>query len=140
MDAKTYESMQGIGKTGQALEKFGEEQNQLNQKLLKQIRILELQNNLLSRQMKEVQAELAKLKETQVRNILKLGRCEAEIEILKQENKRSEKDAALENLKREVNRLRLTAKLNTNAIERLTKNQHEENQGDDLSILMDGDG
>ncbi|MDE7122439.1 MAG: hypothetical protein K2O42_09810 [Oscillospiraceae bacterium] len=128
MDAKTYESMQGIGKTGQALEKFGEEQNQLNQKLLKQIRILELQNNLLSRQMKEVQAELAKLKETQVRNILKLGRCEAEIEILKQESKKSEKEAVLENLKREVNRLKLTAKLNTNAIERLTRDQQEDDE------------
>lgn len=129
MDAKTYESMQGIGKTGQALEKFGEEQNQLNQKLLKQIRILELQNHLLSHQMQEVQTELAKLKETQVKNILKLGYCEAEIEILKQENqenKKKEKDNLLEELKREVNRLKLTAKLNANAIERLTRNQHED--------------
>ncbi|MDE6729975.1 MAG: hypothetical protein K2J71_04280 [Oscillospiraceae bacterium] len=128
MDAKTYESMQGIGKTGQALEKFGEEQNQLNQKLLKQIRILELQNNLLNRQMQEVQAELAKLKETQVRILLKLGKCEAETEILKQESKKSEKDAVLENLKREINRLKLTAKLNTNAIERLTKDPHEDDE------------
>lgn len=120
MDAKTYESMQGIGKTGQALEKFGEEQNLFNEKLIKQIRILELQNNLLSRQMQEVQAELAKLKETQVKHILKLGRCEAEIEILKQESGSAE----LDSLKQEVDRLKLTAKLNANAIERLTRKEN----------------
>lgn len=133
MDAKTYESMQGIGKTGQALEKFGEEQNQLNQQLLKQIRILELQNHLLSRQMQEVQAELAGLRETQVKNLLRLGRCEAEIEILRQEHEKRqnpEKSAELEQLKREVDRLRLTAKLNTNAIERLTRKADQEQEED----------
>lgn len=102
LETKTYEAMQ-------------EEQNLVNEKLAKRIRVLELQNSLLSRQIQEMQAELAKLKETQVKNILKLGRCEAELEILKNEDK--------SNLKQEIDRLKLTAKLNANAIERLTRKE-----------------
>ena len=110
MNAKTYEPMQE-----QALEKFGEEQNLLNEKLLRRIRVLELQNSLFSRQIQEIQTEVAKLKETQVKIILKLSRFEAEVEILKQEDNN--------HLKQELDRLKLTAKLNANAIERLIKKQ-----------------
>ncbi|MDE5792586.1 MAG: hypothetical protein K2G88_04700 [Oscillospiraceae bacterium] len=110
METKTYESMQDF-------EKFSQEQNIMNEKLAKRIKILELQNSLLSRQIQEMQAELIKLKETQVKNILKLSRCQAELEILKNEDK--------SNLKQELDRLKLTAKLNSNAIERLTRNKDE---------------
>ena len=110
MNAKTYEPMQE-----QALEKFGEEQNLLNESLLKRIRVLEFQYSLLSRQMLEVQTEITKLKETQVKIILKLSRCEAELESFKHDDNL--------NLKQELDRLKLTAKLNANAIERLLKNQ-----------------
>ena len=101
----------------QDFEKFSQEQNSMNEKLAKRIRVLELQNSLLSRQILEMQVELAKLNETQVKNILKLGRCEAELEILKNQDNN--------NFKQELDRLKLTAKLNANAIERLMKNKNE---------------
>lgn len=116
MKAKTYESMQGLGKTGQTLENFGEEQNQFNAEIIKQMRIAELQMNMLTRKLTETMEEVEKLKETQVKLILRMTKCEAEIEILKQDNA----SAALDVLRQEVDRLKLTAKLNTNAIERLT--------------------
>ena len=47
MNAKTYESVQGIGKTAQELESFGTAQNQLNADILKELRIMQLQVNML---------------------------------------------------------------------------------------------
>ena len=72
MNAKTYESVQGIGKTAQELETFGTAQNQLNADILKELRIMQLQTNMLTHHLKEAQEEIAKLKEEQVKYILQL--------------------------------------------------------------------
>ena len=127
MNAKTYESVQGIGKTGQTLESFGEAQNQLNAELMKEMRVLQLQTNMLLRQMIEAQTEITKLKEEQVKYILKLSKCEAELESMKQASaKLSRYESELDALRQEVDRLKLTARLNSNAIERLTHKDDDE--------------
>ena len=126
MNAKTYESVQGIGKTGQTLESFGEAQNQLNAEMLKELRVIQLQTNMLLRQMLEAQTVITKLKEEQVKYILKLSKCEAELESLRQNAaKLSRYEAEIENLHQEVDRLKLTARLNTNAIDRMTRKANE---------------
>ena len=126
MNSKTYESVQGIGKTGQTLETFGEAQNQLNAEILKELRIIQLQNNMLMRQMSEANAEIAKLKEDQTKYILKLAKSEAEITSLREGTKTAgQYQAEINALKKEIDRLKLTARLNANAIERLS-HQNEE--------------
>lgn len=128
LNSKTYESVQGIGKTGQSLDTFGEAQNQFNADVLKELRIMQLQNNMLLRQMTEAHAEIAKLKEDNVRYTLKLSKCQAELESLKQGVKTADKyQEELNGLKKEIDRLKLTARLNTNAIERLTRNDDNTN-------------
>lgn len=121
MNPKTYEPVQGIGKTAQELETFGTAQNQLNAGILKELRIMHLQTNMLTHHLKEAQEEIARLKEEQVKYILKLNQCKAEVDSLKHqlEGKNSQ-NAQLDSLRQEVDRLKLTAKLNSNAIARLT--------------------
>ncbi len=121
MKAKTYEPMQGIGKTPQELETFGNAQNAFNAEILKELRIMHLQANMLTHHLKEAQEEIARLKEEQVKYVLKLNQCKAEVESLTQQLEgENSRQTELEILRKEVDRLRLTAKLNTNAIERLT--------------------
>lgn len=124
MKAKTYEAVQGIGKTAQELEAFGEAQNQLNADMLKEMRIMQLQTTMLTHHLKEAQEEIARLKEDQVKYILKLNQCRAEIESLKQQLVCEENETSqLETLRQELDRLKLTAKLNTNAIARLSNQE-----------------
>lgn len=121
MKAKTYEPMQGIGKTPQEVEAFGNAQNAFNAEILKELRIMHLQANMLTHHLKEAQDEIAHLKEEQVKYVLKLNQCKAEVESLTQQLEgENSRQTELEILRKEVDRLRLTAKLNTNAIERLT--------------------
>jgi len=121
LNSKTYESVQGIGKTGQELENFGTAQNQLNADILKEMRIMQLQANMLTHHLKEAQEEIAKLKEEQVKYILKLNQYKAECDSLKhQMETRDSFQAEVEALRQEVDRLKLTARLNANAIERLS--------------------
>ena len=121
MTSKTYESVPGIGKTAQEVEAFGTAQNQLNAEILKELRIMQLQTNMLTQRLKEAEEEITRLKEEQVKYILKLNRCKAEVDSLKHriEGKDSYQ-AEVEALRQEVDRLKLTAKLNSNAIARLT--------------------
>lgn len=121
MQAKTYESVQGLGKTGQELENFGNAQNQLNADILKEMRIMQLQANMLTHHLKEAQEEIAKLKEEQVKYILKLNQCKAELDSIKHQLEKEDSfQAETEALRQEVDRLKLTAKLNSNAIARLS--------------------
>ena len=122
MNAKTYESVQGIGKTGQELENFGSAQNQLNAEILKELRIMQLQTNMLTHHLKEAQDEIAQLKEEQVKYILKLNKYKAEADSLRHQLESKDSfQSEVEALRQEVDRLKLTAKLNTNAIERLSR-------------------
>ena len=124
MNAKTYESVQGIGKTGQELENFGSAQNQLNAEILKEIRIMQLQTNMLTHHLKEAQDEIAKLKEEQVKYILKLNQCRAELDSMKHQLETKDSfQAEVAALRQEVDRLKLTAKLNSNAIARLSNQE-----------------
>ena len=121
MQAKTYESVQGLGKTGQVLESFGNAQNQLNADILKEMRIMQLQTNMLTHHLKEAQEEIAKLKEEQVKYILKLNQCKAELDSSKHQLETKDSfQAEVAALRQEVDRLKLTAKLNSNAIARLS--------------------
>lgn len=121
MNAKTYESVQGIGKTAQELESFGAAQNQLNADILKELRIMQLQTNMLTHHLREAQEEIAKLKEEQVKYILQLKKYQAEADSLRQQlNAKDNYRIEVEALRQEVDRLKLTAKLNTNAIARLS--------------------
>ncbi|MBR1553893.1 MAG: hypothetical protein IJ644_00695 [Oscillospiraceae bacterium] len=126
MNSKTYESVQGIGKTGQELENFGTAQNQLNADILKEIRIMQLQTNMLTHHLKEAQEEIAELKEEQVKYILKLNQCKAEVDSLTHQLETKDSfQTEVEALRQEVGRLKLTARLNTNAIERLSHKEDE---------------
>ena len=121
MNAKTYESVQGIGKTAQELESFGTAQNQLNADILKELRIMQLQINMLTHHLKEAQEDIAKLNEKQTNIICELGKYQAEAASLR--NQLDAKDnytIEVEALRQEVDRLKLTAKLNSNAIARLS--------------------
>lgn len=121
MNAKTYESVQGIGKTAQELETFGAAQNQLNADILKELRIMQLQINMLTHHLKEAQEDIAKLNEKQTNIICQLGKYQAEADSLR--NQLEAKDnytIEVEALRQEIDRLKLTAKLNSNAIARLS--------------------
>lgn len=119
MNTRTYQTEAGLGKTSQAVREFGERQNALNTKLLEKIRSLEARNQALTRQLDEasmritelevtteaVLERLAALEQEQALNIRRFGRCAAD----------------LDTVEKEVDRLKLTAKLNSNAIDRLSK-------------------
>ncbi len=114
MKTKTYGASSGLGKTGQTLREFGERQNALNAQLASQVQTLTTQVELLAGQLGDalekiagLEQQVAALQAEQERNIKRFGRCAAEL------------DAA----EKEISRLKLTAKLNTNAIDRLSKKE-----------------
>ncbi len=102
MSTDTYKEIPGFGKTGQNLKEFGEKQNAMNAQLSEKL-------ELLTKQLGQALDRIAELELEQHRNIQWFAACEAEIA----------------DLKKEVDRLRLTAKLNSNTIERLTRGEKE---------------
>ena len=88
---KAYDGEKGVFKTGAALEKFGEKQNSVNELLALNI------NDLIKR--------VCALEDQQIKNVEIMQKLAAEVSALRTE----------------VDRLKLTAKLNTNAIERLAR-------------------
>lgn len=98
MKTETYKDMHGIGKTGQALKQFGTQQNELNAQLASCV-------ETLTNQLEKAMERIAQLEAEQEKNITRFGRCAAE----------------LDELQKELDRMRLTTKLNTNAIDRLAK-------------------
>ncbi len=100
MKTQTYEEIHGIGKTGQTLRKFGEQQNELNAQLTAQV-------ETLTNQLEKAMQRIAQLEAEQEKNIARFGRCAAE----------------LDEMQKELDRLRLTTKLNTNAIDRIAKGE-----------------
>ncbi len=98
MDTKAYEEQTGFGKTGQILRHFGEKQNDINAQLSEQM-------ELLAKQLGEAMQRIAELE--------KAGR-DAEQRLAKQA-------AEIEEMQKDIDRLRLTTKLNSNALDRLAK-------------------
>jgi transposase len=101
MNAKTYENIPGFAKTGQELHNFGEKQNSFNAQLLAQV-------EALTAQLAAAEEHIARLEAEQEKNIQRFGRCAAE----------------LDQMQKEIDRLKLTAKLNSNAIDRMAKENH----------------
>ena len=111
-DSKTYRPQTGIGKTGQNVKEFGEAQNALNAALMQE-------NAILKGRMTALEIELTKMHE----QIDLLTKRIEQLEEAQTENVRRFSRAAesVKQVGKEVDRLRLTTKLNTNAIDRLSK-------------------
>lgn len=115
MDSKTYLPAGGLSHLPQTLREFGERQNQLNAQLRRENESLSGQIEVLAGQLGEALARIGALEEAlervtnleteQKANIKRFQRCAADL-------------TALES---DVGRLKVTAKLNTNAIDRLAK-------------------
>ncbi|MBQ9110207.1 MAG: hypothetical protein IJY06_02415 [Oscillospiraceae bacterium] len=98
MKTDTYKEISGFGKTGQNLREFGESQNAMNAQLSEKL-------ELLTNQLGQALERIAELELEQHGNMQRFAAYEAEIA----------------DLRKEVDRLRLTAKLNSNTIDRLAK-------------------
>jgi hypothetical protein len=98
MNSNTYQDMAGFGKTGQNLKDFGERQNAMNAQLTEKL-------ELLTHQLGQALDTIAGLELEQRRNLQRFAAYEAEIA----------------DLHKELDRLRLTVKLNSNTIDRLAK-------------------
>ncbi len=119
MNTKTYETGAGLGKTSQTLREFGERQNNLNDKLVAEIESLQRQREILAEHLGEaldrinaletaletMTGRVAALEKAQDLNIKRFQRCASD----------------LDKAETAINRLKVTAKLNTNAIDRLAK-------------------
>lgn len=110
MEPKTYEGKPGLGKG--ELHAFGERQNALNEGLCREIE--RLSGELEEAHRREAKMEerlaaaeeaIAALKSEQEKNILRFGRCAA----------------ALDEAEKKIDRLSLTCRLNSNAIDRMVK-------------------
>ncbi len=98
MKTESYEELPGFGKTGQILRHFGEQQNEINAQLNEQM-------ELLAKQLGDAMQRIADLEAAQKESNAALSRCTQEMDAMQ----------------KEIDRLRLTAKLNSNTLERLTK-------------------
>lgn len=114
MNTKTYEAGSGLGKTAQTVREFGERQNALNAKLAAETASLQTRCEVLAEHLgaaldriAALEAAVERLEKEQELNIRRFARCAAD----------------LDKAEAEIDRLRLTSKLNTNAIDRLTKDE-----------------
>ena len=117
--AVVYEPVSGIGKSGQALQNFGDKQNALNKELLHRLDELERENEELRQKLADTETRLSLMESTFVAlrecideqkkeqdlNIKRFGRCAA----------------ALDEIDKEIDQLRLKTQLNSNAIDRMVK-------------------
>ncbi|MEE5993176.1 MAG: hypothetical protein V3G42_08040 [Oscillospiraceae bacterium] len=117
--AIVYEPVSGIGKSGQALQNFGDKQNALNKELLHRLDALERENAELKKKIADIETRLSLMESTfvalqecideqkkeQELNIKRFGRCAA----------------ALDEMDSEIDQLRLKTQLNSNAIDRMVK-------------------
>lgn len=112
MQPKTYQPQGGLNKLPQTLREFGERQNQLNIELRHENESLSRQVQILGEHLGEAIVRIQALEEAiialqkeQELNIKRFHRCAED----------------LDKAEKEIGRLKLTAKLNTNAIDRLSK-------------------
>lgn len=120
MNTKTYEPSAGLGKNAQMLREFGERQNGLNAKLVAEIESLQRQEEVLAEHLGEALDRVEALEtalQTAMERITALEKAQ-ELNIKRFQRCANDLDKA----ETEINRLKVTAKLNTNAIDRFVKN------------------
>ena len=119
METKTYRPAGGLNKLPQTLREFGERQNKLNAELRRENESLQHQIEVLAEHLGELQEKLRVLEERSER----IAPLEAAQELNIKRFHRCAED--LDKIERDVDRLKLSNKLNTNAIDRLTKQQDD---------------
>ncbi len=117
MDPNTYQSMGGLNRLPQTLREFGERQNRLNVQLREENASLSRQIEVLAGQLGEVLERIAALEAA----LERVDALEAEQEGNSKRFRRCAADLSM--LENEVGRLKVTAKLNTNAIDRLARKE-----------------
>lgn len=105
MKARTYNPESGFGKNKQNLEAFGEKQNDFNTQVEEQLVQILQRLDALSGEIAALSERLSAQEGEQERNITRFGRCAAELDQIHQD----------------VDKVRLTAKLNSNSIDRIMK-------------------
>ncbi len=98
METRTYQPESGLGKNKQNLENFGQRQNDLNAQV--QAQLTEILQKL-----DELKRRLDAAEQEQQQNMNRFAGCAAE----------------LKDIHKDIDQLRLTAKLNSNAIDRMMK-------------------
>ena len=119
MNYKTYTSQDSLTKLPQTLREFGERQNRLNSELQKENASLSGQLEVLAGQLGEVMERLAALETALDEANKRITELEGEQALNIKRFHRCAED--LDKAERETERLKLTAKLNSNAIDRLIK-------------------
>ena len=124
MNVKTYNNQGGLSHLPQTLREFGERQNKLNAELRRENESLTHQLETLAGHLgdaldriKALESQLERitaLESEQETNIKRFHRCAVDLDKIEQE----------------VGRLKLTAKLNTNAIDRLSRQSDSGENGD----------
>lgn len=116
MQPKTYHPQGGLNKLPQTLREFGERQNKLNlelrhenESLTRQIEVLGEHLGEALVRIKALEEAIIELQNEQELNIKRFHRCAED----------------LDKAEKEIGRLKLTAKLNTNAIDRLAKAEQD---------------
>ena len=119
MNHKTYTPQDGITHLPQTLREFGERQNRLNSELQKENASLSGQLEVLASQMGEMREHMEQLERALLDANQRITELENEQALNIKRFHRCAED--LDKAEREAERLRLTAKLNSNAIDRLVK-------------------
>lgn len=119
MNHKTYTPQDGITHLPQTLREFGERQNRLNFELQKENTSLSGQVEVLASQMGEALERIAALEAALNEANQRITELESEQALNIKRFHRCAED--LDKAEKETERLKLTAKLNSNAIDRLMK-------------------
>ena len=119
MNHKTYISQEGITRLPQTLREFGERQNRLNSELQKENASLSGQIEVLAGHLGEALDRIAALEQALEDAAKRITELENEQALNIKRFHRCAED--LDKAEKETERLKLTAKLNSNAIDRLFK-------------------
>lgn len=107
MEARTYKPENGFGKNKQNLEAFGEQQNRFNAHTEEQLTAIMEKLDALSAAITALSERMEKQEDAQGQNMTLFKKCAAE----------------MAQIHKDVDKVRLTAKLNSNSIDRLMKKE-----------------
>lgn len=124
MNYKTYTAQESLAKLPQTLREFGERQNRFNAELQKENASLSGQVEVLSAQLGELLERFAALESALEESNRRITELEGEQALNIKRFHRCAED--LDKAEHETERLKLTAKLNSNAIDRLMKSSQPE--------------